>query len=60
MNLISALDKIIVITIEENNGTFLAGGDALLYLPNQNTPQHLSGRIHLVHKRARVCVYFLP
>ena len=58
MNLISALDKIIVITIEENNGTFFAGGDALLYLLNQNTPQHFFGGIHLVHTHAYV--YFLP
>ena len=46
MILIIALDKIIVIMIEENNGTYLAGSDALLYLLNQNFPQHFFAAIH--------------
>ena len=37
--------------MEENNEIFLAGGDALVYLPglmHKNIPQRLSGTIHLV------------
>ena len=37
--------------MEEDNNIFFAGGDALVYLPNQytkNIPQHLFGAIHLV------------
>ena len=37
--------------MEENNELFLAGGDAIVYLPNQNTKnvrQHFFEAIHLV------------
>ena len=40
-----------VIMMEEDKNIFFAGGDALVYLPNQytkNIPQHLFGAIHLV------------
>ena len=42
--------------MEENNDIFLAGGDALVYLPDQcikNIPQHLFGAIHLVRTYLR-------
>ena len=36
--------------MEENNDTFLAGGDALIGQTNaqKNIPQHLFGIIHLI------------
>ena len=43
--------------MEENINTFLAGGDALVYLAipmhKKNIPQHLFGAIHLVRTYLR-------
>ena len=45
------IDKVIIITMEENSDIFLAGGDALGYLielMHKNIPQNLFRAYHLV------------